>query len=102
MISGTRKPEPTGQPATGRPARGLQGHELTGGPPGRGDRRHVVEHPVVLVVERMNTVEFHRSGLAAIAAILAATNSAPAAGRYDGCSEFTLVGRSSSPAAACR
>src|ERR1700722_4847656 len=42
----------------------------------------------------MNTVEFHRSSLAASASSLEATNCAPAAGRKDGCSEATLVGKS--------
>src|ERR1700689_3120438 len=42
----------------------------------------------------MNTVEFHRSSLAASASSFEATNCAPAAGRYDGCSEATLVGKS--------
>src|ERR1700729_922803 len=41
----------------------------------------------------MNTVEFHRSSLAASASSFEATNCAPAGGRKDGCSEATLVGK---------
>ena len=42
----------------------------------------------------MNTVEFHRSSLAASASIFEATYCAPAAGRKDGCSDATDVGKS--------
>src|SRR5580698_1079247 len=41
----------------------------------------------------MNTVEAHRSGFWAMAAILDAMNSAPAAGRNEGCSELTDGGK---------
>ncbi|GGW83914.1 hypothetical protein GCM10010320_77420 [Streptomyces caelestis] len=85
-VPGPRRGDDGGDPEATAGRQSLD--ELVRGAGGRGRRDHVVEQAVVLIVVEDEAVLRRPLGFDAIASIFDATKSAPAAGRWSGCSDW--------------